>query len=303
MRLSSVARHEERAAYLFLAPWLIGLVAFTGLPILASLYMSLTNWRLLTEPKWIGLENYNTMLTKDPVFWSSVLVTLRYTVLSLPLFMMLGLALALLLNQPMRGMYTFRTIFYIPAVLSGVAVAILWLQLFNSKFGAINYFLRLIGIDSPPRWFESPTWALPALIIVGIWGVGGSAVIYLAGLQNISPHLYEAAEIDGANSWDAFRHITLPMLSPTLFFTLITGLIDSFQMFGPAFIFAGADGGPGRSLLFYLLYLYRTGFVRGQMGYASALAWVLVLIAAATILAVFRLERRFVFYELADERG
>lgn len=303
MRHSPLTRREERAAYLFLAPWLIGLVVFTALPILASLYMSLTNWRLLTEPRWIGLDNYATMLTKDPVFWSSILVTVRYTLLSLPLFMVMGLMLALLLNQPLRGMYAFRTIFYIPAVLSGVAVAILWLQILNPKFGALNYFLRLIGVDNPPRWFESPTWALPALIIVGIWGVGGSAVIYLAGLQNISPQLYEAAEIDGANSWDRFRHITLPMLSPTLFFTLITGLIDSFQMFGPAFIFAGADGGPGRALLFYLLYLYRTGFVRGQMGYASALAWVLVLIAATTILLVFRLERRLVFYELADEQA
>lgn len=170
MRHSPITRREERAAYLFLAPWLIGLVAFTALPILVSLYMSLTNWRLLTEPKWIGLDNYATMLTKDPVFWSSIFVTVRYTLLSLPLFMLLGLLLALLLNQPLRGMYAFRTIFYIPAVLSGVAVAILWLQILNPKFGALNYFLRLIGIENPPRWFESPTWALPALLIVGIWG-------------------------------------------------------------------------------------------------------------------------------------
>lgn len=303
MQRSLIVRQEERVAYLFLLPWLIGLVLFTAIPIVASLGMSFTDWRLLTEPAWIGLANYQKMLTGDPVFWQAMAVTIRYTVFSLPIYMILGLGLAMLLNQKLHGMYAFRTIFYIPAVLSGVAVTILWLQMFNPQFGAINYFLRAIGVDNPPRWFGSPTWALPALIIVGVWGVGGGAVIYLAGLQNISPHLYEAADIDGASGWSKFWHITLPMLSPTLFFTLITGLIESFQMFGPAFIVAGADGGPGRSLLFYLLYLYRTGFARGEMGYASALAWVLVIIAAATILLVFRLERRFVFYELADERG
>ena len=302
-RRSPLARHEERVAYAFLLPWLVGLVVFTAVPVLASLGMSFTDWRLLESPRWIGLDNYRQMLWGDPTFWHSIGVTLRYTLLSLPLYIVLGLLLALLLNQRLRGMYVFRTIFYIPAVLSGVAVAILWLQLFNPNFGAINYFLRVLGVANPPRWFASPTWALPAIVIVGAWGVGGGAVIYLAGLQNISPQLYEAAAIDGASAWARFRHITLPMLSPTLFFTLITGLIDSFQMFGPAFVFGGTDGGPGGSLLFYLLYLYRTGFARGQMGYASALAWVLVVIAAITIAVVFRLERRYVFYELADERG
>jgi multiple sugar transport system permease protein len=305
---SARIRREEWAAYAFLSPWLIGLIAFTAVPILTSIYVSMTDWKLLVSQNWIGLENYRVMLFEDPIFWHSIGVTLKYTVLSMPLYMTLGLALALLLNQKLRAMNLFRTIFYIPAVLSGVAVAILWLQLFNPRFGAINYFLRLLGVDNPPRWFDSPTWAMPALVIVGIWGVGGGAVIYLAGLQNISPHLYEAAEIDGAGAWAKFRHVTLPMLSPTLFFTLITGLIDSFQMFGLAFIAGSsaggtAGGGPGRSLLFYLVYLYRTGFVQGRMGYASALAWVLVVIAALTIFLVFRLERRFVFYELADERA
>jgi multiple sugar transport system permease protein len=299
MRIS----RETWVAYAFLSPWLIGLVLFTAAPIAASIYVSLTNWTLLFTPKWVGLENYRTMFFTDPIFWHAIGITVRYTLLSLPLYMALGLGLALLLNQTLRGINLFRTIFYIPAVLSGVAVTILWLQLFNPRFGAINYFLRSLGVDNPPRWFSSPTWAMPAMIIMGVWGVGGGAVIYLAGLQNISPHLYEAAEIDGAGVLAKFRHITLPMLSPTLFFTLITGLIGSFQIFGPAFIAAGPEGGPSRSLLFYLLYLYRTGFVQGRMGYASALAWVLVVLAAVTIFLVFRLERRYVFYELADERG
>lgn len=296
-------RHEEWVAYAFLAPWLIGLIAFTVVPVLTSIYVSMTDWRLLFPQKWIGLENYRVMFFEDATFWHAIGVTLKFMVMSLPLYMALGLALALLLNQKLRGMNLFRTIFYIPAVLSGVAVTILWVQLLNSRFGAINYLLRELGISNPPRWFDSPTWSLPALVIMGIWGVGGGAVIYLAGLQNISPHLYEAAEIDGAGSWSKFRHITLPMLSPTLFFTLLTGLIGSFQVFGLAFIAAGPDGGPSRSLLFFLLYLYNTGFRQGRMGYASALAWVLVIIAAITVFLVFKLERRFVFYELADERG
>jgi multiple sugar transport system permease protein len=176
-------RHEQWVAYAFLAPWLIGLIAFTAVPVLTSIYVSMTDWRLLFPQKWIGLENYRVMFFEDATFWHAIGVTLKYMLMSLPLYMALGLALALLLNQKLRGMNLFRTIFYIPAVLSGVAVTILWVQLLNSRFGAINYLLRELGVSNPPRWFDSPTWALPALVIMGIWGVGGGAVIYLAGLQ------------------------------------------------------------------------------------------------------------------------
>jgi multiple sugar transport system permease protein len=196
-------------------------------------------------------------------------------------------------------MNVFRTILYIPAVLSGVAVAILWINLFNPDLGAINYFLYLLGVENRPYWLQSPVWAMPAMVIIGLWGVGGGAVIYLAGLQNIPPHLYEAASLDGAGGWKKFRFITLPLLSPTMFFLLITGVIGAFQQFGIPFVLSGGSsmGGPANSLLFYMVYLYNTGFVRGLMGYAAALAWILTLIGIAAIYILFRFERRYVFYE------
>jgi multiple sugar transport system permease protein len=299
--LGRMALQEERAAYLFLLPWLIGLVVFLLGPIIASIAISLTNWNLINPPEWVGLANYREMFFEDRNFWQSIRVTLKYTVLSVPLYMVAGLGLSLLLNLRLRGMHILRTILYLPAVLSGVAVAILWLQLLNPDLGAINWILRSIGIAHPPRWLTSPTWAVPAVVLMGMWGIGGGAIIYLAGLQNIPPQLYEAAAIDGAGPVQRFWHITLPMLTPTLFFTLITSLIGAFQVFEAGFILGGSRGGRSGALLFYLLNLWNEGFRNGRLGYASALAWVLVVVASVVILITFRTSDRWVYYENEGE--
>ncbi|HMO59015.1 MAG TPA: sugar ABC transporter permease [Roseiflexaceae bacterium] len=297
-----MAREEERAAYLFLLPWLIGIVLFLIGPIIASIVLSLTNWNIITEPSWVGIANYREMLFEDRKFWQSLRVTLYYTILSVPLYLTAGLAISLLLNLRLRGMYAFRTILYMPAVISGVAVAVLWLTLLNPDLGAINQFLRGIGIANPPRWLNSQTWAVPALVLVGLWGVGSGAIIYLAGLQDIPPQLYEAAEIDGASPWQRFVNVTLPMLTPTLFFSLITGLVGAFQVFDTAFIMGGSRGGTSGALNFYLLNLWNEGFRSGRLGYASALAWVLVILAAVVIMITFRTSDRWVYYETEPEK-
>jgi multiple sugar transport system permease protein len=295
--LGRLARQEERAAYLFLLPWLVGLVVFLLGPIVASVLISMTSWSIITEPQWVGLANYREMLFEDRNFWHSIRVTLYYTLLSVPLFMVAGLGLSLLLNLRLRGMYAFRTILYLPSVLSGVAVAVLWLTLLNPDLGAVNWLLRGLGVANPPRWLSSPTWAIPSVVLMGLWGVGGGAIIYLAGLQNIPPQLYEAAEIDGAGPWQRFVHVTLPLLTPTLFFSLITGLIGAFQVFEAGFVLGGSRGGRSGALMFYLLNLWNEGFRNGRMGYASALAWVLVFLAAIVILVTFRTSDRWVYYE------
>jgi multiple sugar transport system permease protein len=293
------ARAEERAAYLFLAPWLIGLVVFLAAPLAWSVYISMSDEQLLKVGQFIGLENYRTIFTADPSFYQALGVTLRWIVLTTPLFLVAGLGLALLLNQKLPGMRLFRTVLYIPAVLSGVAITILWAVLLNGDVGAVNTLLRQLGWTDPPQWFQEETWALPAVALMGLWGVGGGAVIFLAGLQNIPPHLYEAAEIDGAGPVQRFRHITLPMLSATLFFLFITAVTEALLIIGPLIVIAGrgGGGGPADSLLFYMLYLYRVGFVQGQLGYAAALAWILTVVGVVLVTLTFRFERRLVFYD------
>jgi multiple sugar transport system permease protein len=293
---STASRKEQRAGFLFASPWLIGVVLFLIGPIVASGLLSLTNWNLISSPRWVGLQNYRTMIASDS-FWQSIKVTLFYTVLAIPLYQVAGLALALLLNQRVRGMYLFRTILFLPAVLSGVAVAALWVSLLNPDLGVVNQVLRGIGVDDPPRWLSSPSWAVPAIVLMGLWGVGGSAIIYLAGLQNIPPALYNAARIDGAGRWQTFQRITLPLLTPTLLFTLLIGLIEAFQVFDTAFILGGSRGGTRGSLLFYVLNIWNEGFRNGRFGYASALAWVLVLAAAVVITLIFVTSSKWVYYE------
>ncbi len=298
-RRNGMARREERAAYLFLTPWLVGLVVFLAAPLGWSVYISMSDEQLLRPGQFIGLDNYTQIFTNDPSFYQSIGVTLRWIALTTPLFLGAGLGLAILLNQKLPGMRLFRTILYIPAVLSGVAITILWAVLLNGDVGAVNTILRQLGVSDPPQWLQQEAWALPAVALMGLWGVGGGAVIFLAGLQNIPPHLYEAAEIDGAGPLQRFRYVTLPMLSATLFFVLITALTEALLIIGPLIVIAGraGGGGPGDSLLFYMLYLYRVGFVQGQLGYAAALAWILTVIGVALVALAFRLERRVVFYD------
>jgi ABC-type sugar transport system permease subunit len=298
-----MARKEQRAAYLFLSPWLFGLAAFWLIPIGASVLLSLSEYQIIVPPEWIGFENYREMLFDDRTFWVSIRVTLKFMILSVPLYLVLGLALSLLLNLKIRGINLIRTIMFLPAVLSGVAIAVLWVALLNPDVGAVNQVLRGLGIDDPPRWLDSPTWAVPSVVLVGLWGIGGGAIIYLSGLQNISAQLYEAALLDGAGAWQRFRYVTLPMLTPTLLFVLLTGLIEAFQVFDLVYVLSrGGTQGIGDSLQFYLINLYNEAFVNGRYGYASALAWVLVLAAAAVILIIFKTSGRWVYYEYDPER-
>ncbi|MGH2681520.1 MAG: carbohydrate ABC transporter permease [Actinomycetota bacterium] len=302
-RKGLMARKEQRAAYLFLSPWLLGLAVFWVIPLVASALLSMSEWNIITDPEWLGLQNYKEMLFDDRTFWVSMGVTLKFMAISVPVYLVCGLLLSLLLNLKIRGINLFRTILFLPSVLSGVAVAVLWVALLNPDVGAVNTLLRAIGLDDPPRWLQSPGWAVPSVALVGLWGIGGGAIIYLAGLQNISAQLYEAALLDGAGPLQRFRYVTLPMITPTLLFVLLTGLIDAFQVFDLAYVLSrGGSQGVGESLNFYLINLWNEGFVNGRYGYASALAWVLILIAAATILLVFRTSGRWVYYEYDPDR-
>ncbi|MCP4167727.1 MAG: sugar ABC transporter permease [Chloroflexi bacterium] len=297
--MSPRARREAIDGYISIAPWLIGFLLFTLGPILASFYISFTQWTLIRPPEWVGLSNYERMFTRDPLFWQAIKVTITFVVLTLPLQIILGLALSLMLNLKVRGMNLFRTIFYIPAVISGVAVSLMFIWLLQPDTGVINTLLEGIGVKGP-AWFWDPNWALPSVALMSLWAVGGGAVIYLAGLQNIPPHLYEAAQIDGANTWHRFWKITLPLLTPTLFFQLIVTMIGAFKVFTEAFVIT--KGGPLKATYFYLFYFYEEAFQNFNMGYASALALILMLIIlVATVLVNFT-SKRWVYYE-ADGEG
>jgi multiple sugar transport system permease protein len=293
-RFGPQARHEERMFYLFISPWLIGFVLFWAGPIVASFVLSFTNWNLLGEPEWVGLANYTKMST-DKFFSIALVNTLYYGIGSVVLGVAVAFLLALLLNQKVYGQAMFRTIFYLPSVVSGIAVALLWLNIFNPDFGLLNQLLSRLGVQNPPGWLVSTQWAMPALIIMSVWGAGGSMVIYLAGLQSIPEHLYEAAAIDGAGSWTKFWVITVPMMSPVIFFNLITGFIASLQAFVQILVMT--DGGPANATLVYGLYLYRNAFRLFQMGYASALSWALFIVIIAITVTQFALAKHWVYYE------
>ena len=290
---SQLARREEMVGYLMAAPWLLGMLWLIFGPFAAAAGLSLTDYDILTRPNWVGLENYDEMLTKDPLFWKSMGVTTIYAAVSIPLQIALGLFLAILLNTSIKGLAWFRTIYYLPAVLSGIAVSILWVWVFSADWGVLNYMLSLINIDGP-SWLTSEDWALTALIIMSLWGVGSGLVIYLAGLQGIPTELYEAAEIDGAGRIRSFYYITLPMVSPVILFQLIMGIIGALQVFTQGYVMT--QGGPNNSTLFFILYLFRRAFRFLDMGYASALAWALFIYILALTLVVLRSSRVWVFY-------
>jgi len=292
-------RREALDGYLFILPWLIGLAVFTLGPIIASMVISLHRWPLLKEPSFVGVQNY-IKLIYDPLFHQSLKVTFIYAFVSVPLNLGVALGLALLLNQKVRGLSMFRTLFYLPSILPMVAVSVVWMWLYNPKFGLINYFLRkivgLFGVEFQGlEWLASPRWALPALILMNVWGVGGSMLILLAGLQNIPRTYYDAAAVDGANAWQKFVKITLPMLSPTLFFLLVVGLIGAMQVFTQSYIMTG--GGPLNATLFTVLLLYNHGFRWFSMGYASAIAWVLSVIIMILTAIMLYTSKKWVYYE------
>ena len=294
--MTSREKRDLRCGLAFCAPWFIGLGVFMVYPVVASLFYSFCDYSVLQAPVWIGLENYQRM-AGDAVFWQSLRNTLFYAALSLPLGMIVSLLLAMLLNTQVRGMTVFRVIFYLPSIIPIVASSMLWLWIFNGQYGVLNWALRpILGLfgQTPPTWLADPAWAKPALVLMSLWGVGNSMVIYLAGLQDVPKELYESAEIDGANWWGRLWHITLPMLSPVIYFNLIMGIIGTLQVFTQVFVMTGGTAGdPARSTLFYALYLFSTAFYDLRMGYASAMAWVLfVIIVALTILATKLTEKR-----------
>lgn len=278
----------------FASPWIVGFLVFTAYAIAASLYLSFCRYDILSPPQWIGLKNYSRLLLDDEVFRKSLWSTMYMVVFGLPVGLVASLAVALLLNAKVKGIAIYRTIFYVPSLVPAVALATLWMWLFNTDIGLINVLLRKVGIAGP-GWLTDPLWSKPALILMGLWGAGGSAIIYLAGLQGIPDHLYEAADLDGAGVLSKFRHVTLPMLSPVIFFNLIMGLIGSFQYFTQVYIMTG--GGPQDSTLFYALYLFNRAFMDLKMGYASAMAWILFVITLVCTLIVFKTSAKWVYYE------
>ena len=282
-------------AYSFLIPWLIGFLGLTLGPTLASLYLSFTNFDLLQDPQVIGLANYQRIFTNDAKFWHSMQVTFMYVILAVPLKLAFALGLAMVLNRGIAGLPFYRALFYLPSLLgASVAIAVLWRQLF-AKDGLVNVVLGFFGFDGP-SWISDPSYSLYTLVLLSIWQFGSPMIIFLAGLRQIPRDLYEAAAIDGAKPWHRFWRITLPLLTPVVFFNAVIQTIEAFKAFTPAFIISEGTGGPIDSTLFYTLYLYQEGFAYFRMGYASALAWILLIIIACFTAFSFLTSRYWVHY-------
>jgi multiple sugar transport system permease protein len=294
-KLSGLARKEAIAGYMFILPWILGFLMFTSFPLISSFILSFTNYSVINPPKFCGTENYKIMFTSDRLFYKSLGNTFYMVAIGVPLNILVGLSIALLLNTKVRGMQYYRTIFYLPSIVPTVASSILWLWILHPSVGLLNSALHLFGVNGP-QWLASPIWSKPAIILMGLWGAGSSMIIYLAGLQGIPEQLYEAAEIDGATWWTKFFKITLPLLSPTIFFNLVMGIIGTMQIFTQAYIMT--QGGPLDSTLFYVYYLFNNAFSYFKMGYACSLAWFLFLIILVLTLIQLRLARYWVYYEV-----
>src|SRR4051794_5582609 len=304
-RFTRGERKNIRTGLLFISPWLVGFVLFTLYPAVASLYYSFTNFKILQTPRWIGLDNYANLL-KDPLFWKSMSNTLFLTVVGVPLAIGVALGIALLLNnRRVRGLGAFRTVFYLPVVIPAVAASLLWVFLLNPSIGLLNQGLGAVGVDGP-GWFFDPAWAKNGLVLLMVWSAGDVVIIYLSALQGGNRQLYEAAEVDGAGSWVKLRHVTIPMISPAILFNLIVGAIAAFQAFTQAFVIGNGTvsaandasiGGIQNSMLLYGLHLYNTAFRYFQMGYGSALAWVLLVAILLATLVMLRVSKDRVYYE------
>lgn len=298
LKLNKMQRREELTGYLFASPWIIGFLVFMAFPILASLYMSFTKYNLISAPQWVGLANYKNLLFRDAVFVKSLKNTLYYVIIATPINLAMGVLIAMLLNQKVRGIRFYRTVFYLPNVVSMVAIALLWQWILDPSFGLVNTMLEKIGIDGP-SWLFDAQWSKPSLILMGMWNVGGSMVIYLAALQDIPASLYEAATIDGAGAVRKFFKITLPLLSPSIFFNFVMGIILGFQVFMQSFIMTG--GGPMQSTYFYAYYLYDKAFTYRQMGSASSMAWILLIITFILTFIVSKTSSKWVYYQSGDD--
>lgn len=296
---SPLRRREALEGYLWISPWIIGFLVFTLGPIVVSFYLSFTKYKIGGTPEWIGAANYIEAFTGDKLFWPALGRTAYFALLSVGLGVVLSLGLALLLNQNLKGRAFLRTLYYLPSLTPVVALAILWKWLLNPEQGLVNYMLSWVGIPGP-AWLTSREWAIPALVLVSLWASvgGGRMIIFLAGLQGVPRELYESAELDGANALQKFRHVTLPLISPTILFNLILGVIGSFSVFSLSYI--ATEGGPNYATWFYMLHLYYNAFDYFQMGYASALAWIFFLIIVVFSFIQIRLSKRWVYYEFTE---
>jgi multiple sugar transport system permease protein len=284
---------KDWVGYAFISPWLLGFLVFTAGPFLFSVYLSFTRYDIVSSPVWVGAANYRTLFTRDPLFWKSLWITLKYALVAVPVGIGAGVSLALLLNLDIRGISLYRTIFYIPSIVPVVATSVVFVWILNPQIGLVNGVLRNLGIIGP-AWLQDTKWAFWSLVFMSLWAVGGSMIIYLAGLKDIPVALYEAAIIDGASPWQRTRHVTLPMLTPVIFFNLIMGVIGAFQYFTQAYIMT--MGGPEDSTQFYALYLFNRAWRYLDMGYASAMAWILFVIVMICTMLIFRTHKSWVHY-------
>lgn len=293
-------RMEGLQGYVFILPWIVGFIAFTAGPLIFSFAASFTNYNITSQMDFIGFDNYENLITGDNLFWTSLYNTLYYVLFSIPLTTAGAIFLSALLNQDVPGIRFFRTIYYLPAVLSGVGVYLLWMQLLDPGTGLVNTALGWFGIPGP-NWLFDPDWTKPALIFMKMWSVGGGMLLYLASMQGVSKSLYEAAKIDGASSWQQFRFITIPMITPVIFFDIVTSLIGGFQIFQEAYVMSNGEGGPVNSMLFYNLYMWKKAFESFDMGYAMAMSWILFIIVFIITIINLKLAPRWVHYE-GEER-
>lgn len=294
-------RFEKKMTFygiIFTMPWILGLLMFSAYPLFMSIYYSFTSYSILNPGTWVGLENYRNLF-HDSTFLISIYNTLYYTVFSVPLGIFTGVGLALVLNLKIRFQGIFRTLFFMPSLVPPVATTIIWLWLLNPQFGLVNQWLEQIGIPGPP-WLGSEVWSKPSLILMSMWGVGQATIIYLAGLQDIPSDYYDAADVDGANVIHKLRHITLPLLTPVIFFNLVMGTIGALQNFVMPFVLTNGQGTPANSMMFYVMYLYTNGFAYLKMGFASAMAWILFIIVVLLTALIFATQKYWTFYQGRD---
>ncbi|CAN5586409.1 sugar ABC transporter permease [soil metagenome] len=291
---------ETRAGWLMLSPWVIGFLIFTAFPVGASLYFSFTKYDVVSSPEWVGLDNYRRLFTKDDLFPKSIVNSLIYTALYVPLHTVLALAIAVLLHHAQHLKGLFRTLFYLPAMTPAVATAYLWITLMNPNDGLVNRGLRALHLPAP-AWTVDPFWIKPTVVISQLWVMGGAMIILLAALNGVPAVLYEAAKLDGAGRWRRFWNVTLPMISGVLFFVLTVALINSLQVFTQGYVMYDSDGGPSNSALFAVMYLFQRAFSYFQMGYAAAIAWVLFVIIITITALQFKISRRWVYYETSPD--
>jgi len=294
------ARKKLKVPYIFIflcmSPWIFGIIIFTAYPMIASFYQAFTKFNLIDSPEWVGLENFHRMFFEDSDFWLALRNTVWISAISIPLRIAFAMFTAWVLTKPKRGSSIYRTIFFLPSMVPTVAASMVFTYIFNPAYGPINRGLEAIGIKEPPFWFMDPKWSKWGLILLGLWGIGDTMIIYLAGLLDVPKSLYEAASLEGATHWQSFRYVTLPMMTPVIFFSFVTGVIGSFQYFTQAYVASGQVNDYSHAMYFYATHIYFTAFRAYEMGYASALAWVLLVITLVCTLIILKTQKRWVHY-------